>query len=221
MEKYKQLTIEFMSAESSSDELGNPIVIHKPEWRSDSKWDFFCNHFSTSLSHSLSPSFFYQNWSSFLRNWIRESLKLIKKTGNIFQRGKKELKVQCYSQVHHPMLLSGPLTRIGLKVQMNTVGFGTPSTNGTPNAYTFLIALIQVSHSPSRSISILFSESKVNFWLTHIEMLRLSQGDSNLVTTLSWYPCDKVVTRIALGCDYFGSETVPALKQPCPHFIQT
>ena len=34
-ERYKQLTLEFMSAESSSDE--GAITVHKPEWRSESK----------------------------------------------------------------------------------------------------------------------------------------------------------------------------------------
>lgn len=33
-QKYSELTLEFMSEESSSDEL---IVVHKPEWRSDSE----------------------------------------------------------------------------------------------------------------------------------------------------------------------------------------
>lgn len=36
-DKYKKLTLEYMSAESSSDETGNAIVVHRPIWRSDSK----------------------------------------------------------------------------------------------------------------------------------------------------------------------------------------
>ena len=36
--KYSELTLEFMSEESSSDEL-RTIVVHKPEWRSDSESD--------------------------------------------------------------------------------------------------------------------------------------------------------------------------------------
>lgn len=37
-QKYSALSLEFMSEESSSDEDGTSIVVHKPEWRSDSKW---------------------------------------------------------------------------------------------------------------------------------------------------------------------------------------
>ena len=37
-EQYGQLTLDFMSEESSSDET--VITIHRPEWRSDSKWVF-------------------------------------------------------------------------------------------------------------------------------------------------------------------------------------
>lgn len=44
-EKYKHLTLEFMSAESSSDETGNAVVVHKLKWRSDSK----CTRLMSSL----------------------------------------------------------------------------------------------------------------------------------------------------------------------------